>query len=108
MNMKRRLVSIALATSMLMGLFSATAAAYSDVAGHWAESAIQRWESNALVDQWKDGAFLPGQGVTGTELAQVLEELFGCQSASPSSGVLTRQEAVAAIARQRGGRTPRP
>ncbi|HJA63859.1 MAG TPA: CocE/NonD family hydrolase [Candidatus Intestinimonas stercoravium] len=100
--MKRRLVSIALATSMLMGLFSATAAAYSDVAGHWAEPAIQRWESNALVDQWKDGAFLPGQGVTGTELAQVLEELFGCQSASPSSGVLTRQEAVAAIARAIG------
>ncbi len=48
------------------------AAAFPDVAGHWAASSIAAWTSKGVLKGYPDGSFRPNGGVTLAELATML------------------------------------
>lgn len=57
----------------------AKAASYSDVEGHWAQPAIERWSESGILNGYEDGRFGPNDPMTRAELAAVLYRLWGCQ-----------------------------
>lgn len=57
----------------------AKAASYSDVEGHWAQPAIERWSESGILKGYEDGRFGPNDPMTRAELATVLYRLWGCQ-----------------------------
>ena len=65
--MKRKAFSLILALAMAVSLFtvgaSAASLSYSDTAGHWAESAIERWSGYGIV-QGSNGRFDPNGRLT--------------------------------------------
>ncbi|MDE6108034.1 MAG: S-layer homology domain-containing protein, partial [Oscillospiraceae bacterium] len=57
----------------------ARAAAYSDVEGHWAAPAIERWSESGILKGYEDGRFGPDDPMTRAQLATVLYRLWGCE-----------------------------
>ena len=57
----------------------ARAASYSDVEGHWAQPAIERWSESGVLRGYEDGRFGPDDPMTRAELATVLYRIWGCQ-----------------------------
>ena len=56
----KKVLSLVLAVCMLMTLtVSASAAAYRDVEGHWAQSSIERWTGYDVVNGDTKGNFNP-------------------------------------------------
>lgn len=83
--MKRKVFSLILALAMAVSLFTAGASAaslsYSDTAGHWAESAIERWSGYGIV-QGSNGRFDPNGRLTCAQLATILANLLHLPEAS--------------------------
>lgn len=52
-------------------------AAFSDVTGHWAASAIAGWSSKGLVSGYPDGTFKPDNPVTRAEFVTLVNRAFG-------------------------------
>ena len=78
--MKRRLLSCLLTLCMVFTLFPsltthAQAAKYADTAGHWAESAIDRWSDRGVVNG-SGGRFRPDASMTRAEAASLFSKLF--------------------------------
>ena len=79
--MKKRILAVLLAVSMLMGTLAVSAAAsgqYSDTKGHWAEAAIERWSGYGVVEG-HDGVFEPEGVLTRGQMAKVLAEVLGLE-----------------------------
>lgn len=77
----KRFLSISLALALILPSVPAVAVqadtpAYSDTAGHWAESAIQRWSDKGVL-QGDHGAFRPDDPLTRGELAAILDRVMG-------------------------------
>lgn len=52
--------------------------AFTDVGpGHWALSAVQRWNRSGVINGYGDGSFRPDQQVTRAEFAAVMNRIFG-------------------------------
>ena len=49
---------------------------YSDIKGHWAEEAIDRWSGYGVV-QGDDNGFRPDGGMTRAEAATLFAKMFG-------------------------------
>lgn len=83
--MKRKVFSLILALAMAVSLFtvgaSAASLSYSDTAGHWAESAIERWSGYGIV-QGSNGRFDPNGRLTCAQLATILANLLHLPEAS--------------------------
>lgn len=64
------------ACSLLLWAMLATvpahAAQYTDLEGHWAKAAIERWSSEGVLQGYADSTFRPNNTVTRAELASVL------------------------------------
>ena len=75
--MKKKLLSILLALSLMLTLLpaAALAASYSDTAAHWAESSIERWSDYGII-QGNNGAFLPNNNLTRAHMATILAKLL--------------------------------
>lgn len=52
---------------------------YSDTAGHWAESAIERWSEYGVL-QGSGGRFRPNDPITRAEIAAVLDRVMKYQA----------------------------
>lgn len=80
MKLKRKLAALLTGTMLVSTMSAMTvtagAANYSDTAGHWAESAIERWSGYGIV-QGSGGAFRPAASMTRAEMATVLSKLLG-------------------------------
>uniref|UniRef100_UPI003AB023E3 carboxylesterase family protein n=1 Tax=Intestinimonas sp. TaxID=1965293 RepID=UPI003AB023E3 len=75
--MKKRMISLLLVVVLVLGLLPVTAmATFSDVKGHWAEAAIERWEDVEIVNGRSDGRFHPDDLMTRAEVATVMSKLF--------------------------------
>ena len=75
--MKKRMISLLLVVVLVLGLLPVTAmATFSDVKGHWAEAAIERWEDVEIVNGRSDGRFHPDDRMTRAEVATVMSKLF--------------------------------
>ena len=83
--MKRKVFSLILALAMAVSLFTAgvnaASLSYSDTAGHWAESAIERWSGYGIV-QGSNGRFDPNGRLTCAQLATILANLLHLPEAS--------------------------
>ncbi|MCD7948346.1 MAG: S-layer homology domain-containing protein [Oscillospiraceae bacterium] len=73
----KRLIPFLLAVCLVLPLSGQQAgAAYTDVAGHWAEDAINYWSESQIVEG-DNGLFRPDDPLTRGELAVVLDRLLG-------------------------------
>lgn len=77
--MKRKALSLILAFSMAVSLFTVGASAaeptYGDTAGHWAEASIERWSGYGII-QGSNGKFDPDGQLTCAQLATILARLL--------------------------------
>ena len=87
---KKGFFSLLLLTAALLLLGAlpqpATAATYSDVAGHPAESAIERWSGLKVIEGY-DGRFRPDDSITRGEMAAILDRIFQYDRSSANSFV---------------------
>lgn len=73
MKTTRRIISVVLAIAMVLttiGMVAVSAAEYGDTAGHWAESYINTWSDNGVI-QGDNGSFRPDDAISRAEVAQV-------------------------------------
>ncbi|MCQ5131066.1 S-layer homology domain-containing protein [Butyricicoccus faecihominis] len=88
MKLKRKLAAFLTGTMLLSTMSAMTvtagAANYSDTAGHWAESAVDRWSGYGIV-QGSGGAFRPNASMTRAEMATVLSKLLGLTDKASNS-----------------------
>ncbi len=83
--MKKKLLSLALAALLAASSFvGASAATFSDTAGHWAESAIERWSGYGVINGY-NGRFMPNDKITRGEMAVILDKLMGYQVAAENT-----------------------
>lgn len=64
--MKRKRIAAALtALALAAGLYLPARAAFSDTAGHWAETAIDKWSQQyGIIQGYEDGTFRPDNSIT--------------------------------------------
>lgn len=81
------IVTPVLVLSVVMPAFAQ--AATTDVQGHWAQSAIERWQANGVVKGYSDGSFGPNKNITRAELVTIINAVLGfkAQSGQPFSDV---------------------
>lgn len=74
----KRIVSLLLTMSMVFSFVGTTAFAadFSDIDGHWAESAIERWSGYDVVNGKGNGTFAPNDNMTRAEMAQIYVNLL--------------------------------
>lgn len=76
--MKKKFVSIALASGLLFSAMTGTAFAadFSDTQGHWASDAINQWSNAGVVQGIGDNQFNPNGSMTRAEAAQTFVNLL--------------------------------
>lgn len=61
-------------------------AAFSDTAGHWASSAINKWsEQYGIIQGYEDGTFRPDSSITRGAFSVILDRVMHYQSSSPAN-----------------------
>ena len=70
--MKRIAVFILALTLILAMALPASAAGFSDVKGHWAQSYIATWADKGVINGYPDGTFRPDQQITRAEVTKIL------------------------------------
>lgn len=99
---KRKIMALLLAVVMVCTLFVSPALAaegegepvaisdtaapkFTDVDGHWAESAINRWAEEGIIEGDGDGTVNPQRNLKRAELATILTRLLGLKTAAPAN-----------------------
>ena len=86
--MKRKLLSLFLALTMTVSLFTVGANAaepiYRDTNGHWAAETIEGFSRLGLIEGY-NGQFFPNKNITRGEMAVILDRLMDYQTASANS-----------------------
>lgn len=80
--MRKKLTVMLVVLSMALSLLVPSAMAFSDTKGHWAESAITRWENAGVIGGYEDGQFRPDQALTRGELAAMISSIFNLSQAA--------------------------
>ncbi|MDD3268500.1 MAG: GLUG motif-containing protein [Syntrophomonadaceae bacterium] len=76
----RKFFSLLLAVAMLVSLFPGAAyATFSDVQGHWGQTAIEKWSGQGIVCG-ADGAFRPDEPITRGEIAVIIDKVMHYQT----------------------------
>ena len=83
---KRRIFAALLALAVTAGSLALPAqAAFTDTAGHWAETAITKWsEEYSIIGGYDDGSFRPDNSITRGAFAGILDRFLKFQAASPA------------------------
>ena len=86
--MKRKLLSLFLALTMTVSLFTVGASAaepiYRDTNGHWAAETIEGFSRLGLIEGY-NGQFFPNNKITRGEMAVILNRLMSYQTAAANS-----------------------
>ena len=82
---RKRIVAALLALAVTAGSMVLPAkAAFTDTAGHWAESAITKWsEEYSIINGYEDGTFRPDDSITRGAFAGILDRFLKFQTMSP-------------------------
>lgn len=56
-----------------------------DIAGHWAEKSLRKWESYGLVHGYADHTFRPDAEITRAEFVSIVNHLFGFSAQSATA-----------------------
>lgn len=60
-------------------------AVFSDMAGHWAEAAVDKWRGRGIVQGLGNGKFEPNRGLTRSEWVALVNRMFQIQSSAAGS-----------------------
>lgn len=84
---KKRLLAGAMALVMAAGIAVTPASAvFTDTAGHWAASAIDKWSQKyGIIQGYEDGSFRPDNSITRGAFAGILDRFLQYQTVSPVS-----------------------
>lgn len=84
---KKRLLAGAMALVMAAGMAVTPASAvFTDTAGHWASSAIDKWSQKyGIIQGYEDGSFRPDNSITRGAFAGILDRFLQYQTVSPAS-----------------------
>ena len=86
--MKRKILSLILALTMTVSLFTVGAGAaepiYHDTNGHWAAETIEGFSRLGLIEGY-NGQFFPNKNITRGEMAVILDRLMDYQTAAKNS-----------------------
>lgn len=76
----KKVISMVLASSMIVSMsgYSAFAAEYSDIYGHWAKTQIDRWSDYGVISG-SDGQFRPDDSITRGEMAVIIDRVMKYQ-----------------------------
>ncbi|WP_276662461.1 S-layer homology domain-containing protein, partial [Syntrophomonas wolfei] len=81
----RKIIGMLLAVAMVVALLPITAyATFSDMQGHWGQTAIEKWSDMEIVQGW-DGAFRPNAPITRGEMAVIIDRVMKYQTKSKNS-----------------------
>ena len=58
-------------------VFATSTFAPADITGHWAETKIQNWIDQGLIDGYPDGTFKPGQNIKRAEFMKLVNGAYG-------------------------------
>lgn len=79
----KKLFSAVIALTILISAMNVNVFAsnieFSDTAGHWAESTINKWADTGIISGYPDGTFNPDSPVSRAELAKILTLAFELQ-----------------------------
>jgi len=82
-------LAIGLMFTMIVSMFSGAALAQStassDIQGHWAQAALEKWNSQGVLKGYPDGTFHPNAEITRAEIVTVINRIFGFQTSSSKS-----------------------
>lgn len=83
---KKRFFAGALALVMAAGMAMTPASAvFTDTAGHWASSAIDKWSQEyGIIQGYEDGSFRPDNSITRGAFAGILDRFLKYQEVSPA------------------------
>lgn len=83
---RKRIFAALLALAVTAGSLALPArAAFTDTAGHWAETAITKWsEEYSIIGGYSDGTFRPDNSITRGAFAGILDRFLKFQTASPA------------------------
>lgn len=80
-RLPKRILSGVLAGALLL----TPAMAFTDTAGHWAESAVNKWSQEyGVLQGYDDGSFRPDDSITRGAFAGILDRFLQFQSISPA------------------------
>lgn len=84
---KKRFFAGALALALAAGMaMTPVSAAFTDTAGHWASSAIDKWSQQyGIIQGYEDGSFRPDNSITRGAFAGILDRFLKYQSVSPAN-----------------------
>jgi S-layer homology domain. len=78
-------VALLLATAIPFGVAAAGDKPQNDIAGHWAENALQAWSDKGLLKGQRDGRIMPNATITRAELFALVNRSFGFTDTKESS-----------------------
>ena len=83
---RKRIFAALLALAVAAGSLALPArAAFTDTAGHWAETAITKWsEEYSIIGGYSDGTFRTDNSITRGAFAGILDRFLKFQTASPA------------------------
>ena len=83
---KKRFFAGALALVMAAGMAMTPASAvFTDTAGHWASSAIDKWSQEyGIIQGYEDGSFRPDNSITRGAFAGIMDRFMKYQEVSPA------------------------
>jgi hypothetical protein len=73
---RRFLASLLIVCMVVTSLGTAGAAVFADLAGHWAEQAVERWQNEGVLLGDGNGSFRPDDPVTRAEMASGFARLL--------------------------------
>ena len=74
--MKKTFVIFAIVSFVFVMSASVMAANFPDVEGHWAQSYIQRWSEENIINGYEDSTFKPNNNITRAEFVAMLMRIF--------------------------------
>ena len=82
----KRIAAALLALALTAGTLPLPArAAFADTAGHWAETAINKWsEDYSVINGYEDGTFRPDNSITRGAFAGILDRFLKFRDVSPA------------------------
>jgi hypothetical protein len=82
--LSRKVVTLLMAAVLIIP--GTALAAFSDISGHWAESAIEKWSGEyGIIQGYSDGTFHPDQTITRGAFATILDRFLQYQEKSPDN-----------------------
>ena len=77
-----KLLSLAVALCLVLGLASTAYASMPDVNSHWAQASVEKWVDSGLAKGYPDGTFKPDNNITRAEFVALLNRAFTVQGNS--------------------------